>query len=84
MQKVKEANQRQKALRGKTMELVKEMDGKSADALESLPWMLPAKERRQPLLLRSRQPEALPSVELSEEEAAQLAAIAEQLSLIHI
>ena len=79
MQKVREANKRQKALRGKTMELVKEMDGKSADVLESLPWMLPAKERRQPLLLRSRQSEALPQApELSEEEAAQLAAIAER------
>lgn len=79
MQKVSEANKRQKALRGKTMELVREMDGKNADALESLPWMRPATERRQPIQMRPRQPEALPQApELSEAEKAELAAIAEQ------
>ena len=78
MQKVNEANKRQKALRGKTMELAREMDGGSADVLESLPWMRPANERRQPIQMRPRQPEALPQPELSEAEAAELAAIAEQ------
>ena len=66
--KVAEANKRQQALRRSTLALAKEIDG-HADALQALPWMRPAAERRTAVAPpNASKPEALP-----EFSAAQLA-----------
>ncbi|WP_300683641.1 DNA-binding domain-containing protein [uncultured Bilophila sp.] len=65
-------------LRAGTRKLAEEIGGEAGNVMMSLQHMQGVAERRKPLLLRPRQPEALPLPELSEEEAAQLAAIAER------
>ena len=83
MFKVAEANKRQTALKRKTLELARELDG-APEALDALPWMRPALERRVPLTVISggkaeAQPPALPSGTLTEEDAAELAATSRRI-----
>ena len=80
MQKVAEANKRQQMLRRSTLALAKEMDG-NTEALDSLPWMLPAVERRVALApVQGRkvvETEQASAPVLTESEYAELAAVAE-------
>lgn len=76
--KVKEMQTSASRLRAGTRKLAEAIGGEAGNVMMSLPHMQGVAERRKPLLLRPRQPEALPQPELSEAEAAELAAIAEQ------
>ena len=81
MLKVAEANKRQQALRRSTMALARELDG-NTEALDALPWMRPANERRVPLTViqGGKAVEPTPAIPtLTEAEAAELAALAERL-----
>ena len=77
--KVKQMQKSASRLRAGTRKLAEEIGGEAGNVMMSLQHMQGVAERRKPLLLHPRQPEALPQTpELSEAEATQLAAIAEQ------
>lgn len=86
MLKVQAANKRQQSLRRSTMQLAKELDGND-EALKQFPWMLPASERRTPVVIPSGNaapkitqkslPPATP--EISQAEEAELQALAAKL-----
>ena len=75
---VKKIQKSAERLRAGTRKLAEAIGGEAGNLMMALPHMQGVAERRKPLLLRTQPAEALPPVELSEEEAAQLAAIAEQ------
>jgi putative transposase len=94
MQKVAEANKRQQQLRRGTLEMARLSDGNN-EALMSMPWMLPATERRTPIELPQPKKETLAALcpitgssasrdpvtipALSESETTALQAVSEQL-----
>lgn len=75
---VKKIQKSAERLRAGTRKLAEAIGGEAGNLMMALPHMQSVAERRKPLVLRPQPAEALPPVELSEEEAAQLAAIAEQ------
>lgn len=75
---VKKIQKSAERLRAGTRKLAEAIGGEAGNLMMALPHMQSVAERRKPLVLRPQPVEALPLVELSEEEAAQLAAIAEQ------
>ena len=75
--KVKEMHKSAARLRSGTRKLAEAIGGEAGNVMMSLPHMQGVAERRKPIVLRPRAVDALPQVpELSEEESAQLAAIA--------
>lgn len=78
VQKVKQMQKTASRLRAGTRKLAEAIGGEAGNAMMALPHMQSVSERRKPIAFRPRQPEALPQPELSEAEAAELAAIAEQ------
>lgn len=75
---VKKMQKSAERLRAGTRKLAEAIGGEAGNLMMALPHMQGVAERRKPLLLRPQPAEVLPPLELSEEEAAQLAAIAEQ------
>ena len=75
--KVKEMHKSAARLRSGTRKLAEAIGGEAGNVMMSLPHMQGVAERRKPIALRPRAVDALPQVpELSEEESAQVAAIA--------
>lgn len=75
---VKKMQKSAERLRAGTRKLAEAIGGEAGNLMMALPHMQSVAERRKPLVLRPQPAEVLPPLELSEEEAAQLAAIAEQ------